>query len=454
MPGETWRELVQVGLETTYGTPVAATRQLLMDSPSTGLTRTRAAHIIKVSTGTRDNVRGVKNRAVAAGGSFKQTLDADEIIEPLLACIQGGVTPTASAAVANPTTAATATPASTGGVLPAGTYTYVYTDVAVGGAETAQSSASTGAVCTGSTSSVALTGILAGATGTLQRRLYRQLASGGYGLIATINDNTTTTYSDTGAVTTAASLANGAPPAANQTGTGANVWVFRPSLSLDSQTWQWRDGQIDWAESGVYIDTIKVTWSAAANGDVMVDYTLFGKDRTQTALTGSLSTRSPVWIEGWQAAVYLDALGAAPGTTVFGTAISGTFTLTNKLGRKYFATNTQATGSIPFGEFDLTGDIVIEGNTAALVEYTDWDTAVPRMLRLAFGNSAQDTVLGASLLKRKVLFDIPCDYTAFDLSGADAGTKIYKASFQYQYDAQNGYSFQATAVNSRSAAYV
>lgn len=422
-----------------------------MDSGSAGLTRTRAAHIIMVATGTPDNVRGVKNRAVAAGGTFKQTLDPSEIIEPLLGCIQGGVTPVASAAVANPTTACTGAPSATGGVLPTGSYTYVYTDVAAGGAETAQSAASSAQAVTGPTGSVALTGVLVGAAGTLQRRIYRQLAAGGYGLIGAINDNTTTTFLDTGATTTAQSLVNGAPPATNQTGTGAQVWVFKPSTTLDSSTIEWRDGYTDWVSSGNYFDTIKFTWSAAANGDVTVDYTLFGKDRVQQALTGALTTRTPVWVEGWETSVFLDAMGAAPGQTLFGTAISGSVTITRKLGRKYFAANTQATGAVTQGEVDITGDIIFEGNAASLVEYSDWDQSVPRMLRLAFGGNG--SALGASLLKPKFTLDIPCFYQAWDLSGADAGTKTAKATFTYSYDAVNNFSLQATAVNARTVAY-
>lgn len=330
MAGELWRILTQVGKETVYGTPVAATRQLLMDDTSAGLNRTRAAHIIKVSTGTPDNVRGVKNRAVAAGGTFKQTLDADECLEPLLACVQGNVTPT--------------------------------------------------------------------------------------------------------------------------TALGASTWVFKPSTALDSQTWENRDGYTDWQASGVYVDTIKYTWSAAANGDVMVDYTLFGKDRVQSTLTAALTTRSPIWVEGWESQVFLDALGGTPGTTAFGTAISGTVTITRKLGRKYYAANTQATGAVTQGEFDCTGDLVIEGNAASLTEYGNWDSSVGRLLRLKFGGNG--AVLGTSTLKRSVSLDVPCFFTAWDLSGADAGTRVAKATFQYSYDPTNAFSTQVTVVNSRPTAYV
>lgn len=333
MAGELWRGLTQVGLEgtggTNYGVPAAATRQLLMDTTGT-LSRTRAAHVIKVSTGTPDNVRGIKNRAVAAGGSFKQTLDADEIIEPLLACVQGGVTPV--------------------------------------------------------------------------------------------------------------------------TALGASTWTLKPSQTLDSQTWEQFDGYNGWQESGVYVDTLKLTWSSAAAGDVMMDYTLFGKDRVQHTITPSLTTRSPIWIEGWETQVFLDAMGGTPGTTAFGTAISGTLTISRKLGRKYFAANTQATGAVTEGEYDCTGDIIIEGNTASLTEYADWDTSVPRLLSLKFGGNG--AVIGTSALKRSVSFNVPCFYTAYDLSGSDAGTRVAKATWSYSYDPTNAFSTQIVVVNSRSAAYV
>lgn len=453
---ETWREVVQVGLEgsggSNYGTPVDATRMLLMDSPSSGFTRTRAAHIIKVSTGTRDNVRGVKNRSVAAGGSFKQSMDASEIIEPLLACIQGNVTPTATAAIADPTTAVTATGSASGGTIPAGSYTYRVTDVDAGGAETLPNTASSAAVLTGAASSVALTLIAAGASGTVARRIYRSDGTT-EGLVHVIGDNSTTTWTDTGAVSQAQAVSNGKPPTANQTGAGAYVWIFKPSNSLDSQTWEWRAGALDWQESGVYIDTIKVTWSSAANGDTMVEYTLFGKDVVNNAITADLSTRLPVWIEGWETTVAIDNLGDVPGSTIFGTAISGDLTITNNLDRKYYANNTQATAEVPFGEFGLTGSIVIEGDTAALAEFDEWDAATPRLLQLVFGNSADDDVISGTKLKPKVIFNIPCSYTAFDFSGTDAGTRTMKGTLQGNYDAGNAYSLEIVAVNNRSAAY-
>jgi len=48
---------------------------------------------------------------------------------------------------------------------------------------------------------------------------------------------------------------------------------------------------------------------------------------------------------------------------------------------------------------------------------------------------------------------VPCSYTAWDLSGADSGTKVAKASLQYVYDTGNAMSFQAVVNNDRTSAY-
>lgn len=90
MAGEAWQQITQIGKETVEGTAVAATRKMY----TTGdFTRTRAQNVVQVQTGTRDNQRDSKLRAVAAGGKLMMPIGADEIIEWFLALIQGPVTP-------------------------------------------------------------------------------------------------------------------------------------------------------------------------------------------------------------------------------------------------------------------------------------------------------------------------------------------------------------------------
>lgn len=97
---------------------------------------------------------------------------------------------------------------STGGTLPAGTYTYSYTHVNEGGGETTPSPLSPSITTTGSTSTINLTGITAGLDGTgparvVKRRIYRNKLDPidtTYRLVHEIADNETTTWSDTGVV--------------------------------------------------------------------------------------------------------------------------------------------------------------------------------------------------------------------------------------------------------------
>jgi len=90
MAGERWLQQASVGKEVTEGAAVVATRRLYVAGD---FTRVRAQNMIEVSTGTRDNQRDAKLRAVAAGAKLTMPLGADEIVEWLLGSIQGGATP-------------------------------------------------------------------------------------------------------------------------------------------------------------------------------------------------------------------------------------------------------------------------------------------------------------------------------------------------------------------------
>src|SRR5260370_899379 len=95
MPGELWREQVQIGKETTPGNPVAATR--IMYLSNVAFTKTRQPRPHAFATGTRDNVRSYTMGPNIAGGAFKFPLSADELIEWLEMGIAGGITPTTPA---------------------------------------------------------------------------------------------------------------------------------------------------------------------------------------------------------------------------------------------------------------------------------------------------------------------------------------------------------------------
>lgn len=92
MAGELWRSTAEVGKEVTYGTAVVATRQVYWNNLVPIYTREPRLH--RFAVGNRQNVRANTLGPAVAGFTFDQAMSADEIIELLLACIAGGITPT------------------------------------------------------------------------------------------------------------------------------------------------------------------------------------------------------------------------------------------------------------------------------------------------------------------------------------------------------------------------
>lgn len=306
---------------------MAATRKLY---GAGNFTRVRAPHLVKSATGTRDNQRQAKLRSVQAGGKFSQPLSADELVELLLATVQGGVTGTQE--------------------------------------------------------------------GT----------------------------------------------------TGHYTWTFAPTATLDSQTWEWFDGYRNWQQRGVLVDQLKLTGDVKA--DAMVEATLFGRELAQVAGTTGLTVRTPSLVEGWEAQVYIDNIGATPGTTnIPGTLTKWDLTVSNKATRKYFADNTTATGAVVLGELDIKATFNLEGDAAAFTEYGNWDAVTERLVQLKLGNNGAN--IGTSTTKPQVKINMPGAWAAVDLTPEEDGTKVYKFSFEYVYDVVNLYGIEFVLENARAAAY-
>jgi len=96
MAGELWRATAQIAKETVVGTAVPATRRMYWTEPV--LTAERDPRPHRFATRTRDNVRGFTQGPLMTAGSFSFPMSADEIVEPLLMGLQGGVTPVVSGA--------------------------------------------------------------------------------------------------------------------------------------------------------------------------------------------------------------------------------------------------------------------------------------------------------------------------------------------------------------------
>lgn len=336
--GEEWRETIQIGQESTPGTLVTTTRKLygtssMGRSNAGGFTRKRPAHLIDVMTGTRDNQRDIKLRAVQVDGTFEQPISADEIVEILLATLSSGVTPT------------------------------------------------------------------------------------------TVD-------------------------------TSARLWTFKPnstsSTPVDAQTWQWFDGANNWKIGGVRVN--ELTLKGDVKQDTSLQAKLFGQSMAITSADTAIADRLPDFIEGWEVALFIDAFGGTPGTTaVSSSLINWDVTIKNNLGRKYFGNNTINLGAVIVGVIGIQANILLEASVAeTITEYNDWDAATKRLVRLQLGNNE---LVGAISAKKLINIDIPGSWTAVDLTPEDAGTKVFKFSLDYVYDAVNAFGIQIEAQNARSTAY-
>ncbi len=234
------------------------------------------------------------------------------------------------------------------------------------------------------------------------------------------------------------------------TGAGtAKLWAFTPGESLDAVTAEWHDGARAWQAAGCYGN--KLTIAGAVEEENKVTCEVFGLAMVQNALTGSLVERVPDFIEGWETKLYIDSFGGTPGSTqVTGTLINWSVEMDNKLERKYFAANTLNAGAIPIGELEVKAKLTFEASaSAAATEFSNWDGATKRLVRLFFGDN--EVIDGAD--KKFVTVDIPGAWEAYALGGSDKGTRTYELSLQYVYDVTNAFGLQIRAQNARSAAY-
>ena len=441
MAGETWQSVFQVGKEVTSGTPVPATRIIYGNGH---LTRDRATHLIEVSTGTRDQQRDAKARAVVAGGQFVQPLSADEIVELLLMSINSATTPTVYTS-STPTTDPTLSTATTGGTIPAGVYTIKYTCTTAAGESQAKTITAT-QTTTGSTSTITVPAISAGAPANTTAVTFYLSTPGGAAstctksVVSASNGSSPTTLTAPGDTVTF-------PPVATPATTAA--WTFTPGNTLQPATVEWFDGYRNWQETGVYVD--KLVIAGADDGDNMVTADLFGIEAVVNAQTPSLVSRVPDFMEGWETQLYIDPFGGTPGTTLVGsTLISWTVTLNNNMQRKYYANNTKATGAVIIGKLGMSMDLVLEANASTIAEYNNRDSTTKRLIRLAFGNNIG---IGTGTQKKLITIDMPCILSTTDLTPDHQGTKVYKFHFDYITDTTNAFPLQVKLVNLRATSF-
>lgn len=176
-------------------------------------------------------------------------------------------------------------------------------------------------------------------------------------------------------------------------GTASKQYVFRPgSTAPNAATLEWQDGARAWQGSGYQVDTISIDGAVTTENIATVG--LFGQNVIPLgAITGSLTQRTPTFFEGYEARLYLDNAGVAPGTTnIPGTMVNWSVKFGNALARQYTAGNTLSASGTPIGAMTLTVDLTyVASSASALAEYNLYEngSASPtrRVARLEFGNN-------------------------------------------------------------------
>ncbi|HXI15481.1 MAG TPA: hypothetical protein VNM48_03845 [Chloroflexota bacterium] len=225
---------------------------------------------------------------------------------------------------------------------------------------------------------------------------------------------------------------------------------------LSSATFQWFEGANPWQLVGAYAGEVRFTGAPGPGGANQVAGSLFGSAFTQTALTGTVTDRTPIPYAGWEAALFIDSVTGADnyGTTAIAAAQSVTewdvLAANNNPARIYTAFNTRNAQAVVLGEFDATGSMsFLASGARALTEYNDFAAGVQKRIRLTFGNN---TTLESTFLSF-VTVDVQIIWTAFDLTGDSNGVRTYSASFEYIHDATSGFASRVRAQCSRATAF-
>lgn len=94
MAGEVWRQVLEAGLESSYGVAVAGSRKLYPLLDGFGVTNEREGRPKRMAVASRANVRGFTSGPDVVGGTARVDMSPDELIEWMLITLQGAVTPT------------------------------------------------------------------------------------------------------------------------------------------------------------------------------------------------------------------------------------------------------------------------------------------------------------------------------------------------------------------------
>ena len=235
-------------------------------------------------------------------------------------------------------------------------------------------------------------------------------------------------------------------------GTTSKRWVFAPGLTPASVTIERQDGANTGRGLGMRVNQMTIAGNVREQNVATME--LFGTNVEGPAafptLTTGLTERTPTFLEGWQTNLYIDALGATPGTTAKIAMISWNVVINNGMGRKYLAQNTLSARRVVMGQLGITANLLLEAAEADTVaELANSDANTPRLVRLEF---IQTTPIETTIYPT-VWIDLPGYWTSPDRNQADEGTRAYGFPFNYIFDPTLGAGIKMTLTNTRATSF-
>lgn len=212
--------------------------------------------------------------------------------------------------------------------------------------------------------------------------------------------------------------------------------------NLDSMTVEYNDGAAAFRGYGVYVNEFRI--SGDANGVQTATVQLFGVDRELHALTGSLASRTPTIIEGYETICAIDAFGTYGRTQIPDYLQKWDITYTNGLMRKYLANNRNRMNRAVLAPMGLKAALTVEAaSSQAVLDLANWDASTRQSLLLRFGYNATNPIAGDTAVNNvktgtltgtptggtfKVLaYGIPSGNNAITATGAQVAAAIQTA---------------------------
>jgi len=437
--GDLWQATVQIGKETTYGTAVAASRiAYLQDNPV--MTRVRAPRPRQFATGNRYNQRSFSLGPSEVGGSVTMPLSASEILEWLAITLQGNISPTTPTGATNGRLYSYV-----GGLTVLDSMTLEFSDAArahraygiYGNSMTIAGSAN--AEATATFELMAKERELNALTGSLASRV--PSVTEGFETLVTLDAFAGTpgvSQIDSFLQSWSIAYSNNLQPKYLANNRNARqrlvqgVIGLTASLTIEAATTQAATELANWDAGTKRLIGLRFGFNSvnAITGDTAVNEVQTG------TISGSPGAGS----------IALVVLGITTGTIAYNaTGATAASTIQTALQAAFGADHTCSGSGGAGGPWAITFTGALAGRNVPLITNgaSTFDQGTVGWVQTTPGYEAREGIT----------MTIPGFWSAVDIGGTDAGTRMYAATLDYVYDSVNATPFSMTALCGRSAAW-